>query len=248
MGQWERVAWAALISLSWCGPAAASDYLNNCTTADPRFEINDEVLSAKSDPGQVAIPFEILDKQTTSERRGYCVAQGNKYGFEASNSTLRIRFTFDGSTLETTATCEMASDGLPAGYNCEREVVTFETGKAGGGAIEGSVWNHNGSVMRLQSDGAVRRFVYDEPRPGMVNAGAQEGDVVFEGERQGMTYTGTAYIFSKNCGRVPYPVTGNVTDDQQGVVLHGQVPRLDNDCSIKSYRPDRLSFEYVRAE
>ena len=241
------IAAASVLLVSAARQASAGESYNACKTADTRFEINDDALYAKSDPKQTEINYETLDKTTTSERRGYCVSRGKRFAFEGRDSTLRIRFNYQGSTVETIATCEYASSGLPAAYNCEREVVTFDSSKNGNGSGSGgaTLWNHNGSIMRLEADGNMRSFVYDEPRPGMLRQGAKSGDIVFEGERSGMTYTGTAYIFSKRCGRVPYPVSGNVASDQKAVVLHGQAPRLNRSCNVKSYRSDRLSFELI---
>lgn len=246
----RTLAVVSLVCCAFATTAHASDYVHSCTTADPRFEINDEALFVKSDPNQAAIDYQTLDKTMISERRGYCLVRGNRYGFEAQNYTLRIRFAYQGSAIETTAKCELASDGLPVSFNCDREVIEFETGfgagGSGGNANGGpTTWNHNGSVMRLEADGNVRRFVYDQPRSGMVKAGARSGDIVFEGQRNGATYSGTAYIFSKSCGRVPYPVAGNVSADQRAVVLEGQAPRLGSGCQVKSYRRDRLSFELM---
>ncbi|MEO1205553.1 MAG: hypothetical protein AAFV45_04410 [Pseudomonadota bacterium] len=238
----------AVVSLVCCGLAVkadASDYQHSCTTADARFEIQDETLFVRSDPNQRAIPYQVLDKTMVSERRGYCVAGGKNYGFEAQTYTLRIRFDYQGATLETMAQCDLASDGLPASVNCEREVTTFLSGGGEAVATGPTMWNHNGSVMRLEAEGNLRRFVYDRPRAGMVKAGARSGDVVFEGQRTGATYSGTAYIFSRSCGQVPYPVAGNVSADQRAVVLEGQAPRLGANCQVKSYRRDRLSFELM---
>lgn len=243
-----RLIVAGAVWFAWALSAQAGDYIHMCRTADPRFEIHDETLYAKADSNQTAIAYQTLDKNTVSERRGYCMARGKRYGFEAQNYTLRIRFQYQGSTIETRADCELASDGLPAAFTCEREVVEFQSGpNGGGGSTAGgpTLWNHNGSLMRLEADGAIRRFVYDQPRPGMVRAGARPGDIVFEGQRNGATYVGTAYIFSKSCGRVPYPVAGNVSTDQRAVVVEGQAPRLGAGCNVKSYRRDRLSFELI---
>ena len=240
---------AIAVLLAHAAPASAGDYYNACTTTDPRFEIQDDVLVAKSDPRQEPIDFQVLDKTTTSERRGYCVSRGKRFNFESRNASMRIRFSYRGSTIETMANCEFASSGLPAAYDCEREVVTY-TDSGGRDGVPGrsssaTLWNHNGSIMRLEADGNMRRFVYEEPRPGMVRQGAKPGDVVFEGRRNRMTYSGTAYIFSKRCGRVAYPVSGRVAADQQAVVMRGRAPRLDRNCNVKSYRRDRLSFELI---
>lgn len=249
------LAATALVHLGLSSPAIAGDYANSCTTADPRFEINDEELYAKADPGN-AIPYQIIDKTTTAERRGYCLSQGQKFKFEARDSTMRIRFQFNGSTIETTAKCEFAASGLPAAYDCEREVVTFDSsGKSnsgGGGAAiscgSGSVWNHNGSLMRLLASGATRRFAYERPRSGLERAGVSQCDVVFEGEKQGNKYVGTAYVFSRDCGPIGYPVSGPVSNGGSKVTLYGKAPRRRDDCSINGYRSDKLIFEYVRSE
>lgn len=250
--------WAAsLLALTGLsGAASASDYANSCTTADPRFEINDEELYAKSAPTS-PLPYQVLDKTTTAERRGYCISQGKKFNFEARDSTMRIRFQFNGSTIETTAKCEYAASGLPAAYNCEREVVTFDsaagTGGGGGGGSAarcgpGTVWNHNGSHMRLLADGATRRFAYERPRSGLEGAGVSRCDVVFEGEKQGNEYVGTAYVFSSDCGPIGYPVSGPVSSGGSKVTLYGKAPRRRDDCSISGYRNDKLVFTYVRSE
>lgn len=237
------------------GPAAAGDYVNSCTTADPRFEIRDDELFPTSG-AQNSISYDIIDKTTTSERRGYCVSRGKRYPFEGRNSTMRIRFQYQGSTLETTATCEFASSGLPAAYNCEREVVTFESGSDGDGGGSGfaascgpgTIWNHNGSDMRLLADGATRSFAYERPRSGLERAGVSQCDVVFEGEKQGNEYFGTAYVFSRDCGPIGYPVSGPVSGGGSKVTLYGKAPRRRDDCSIRGYRNDKLVFEYIRSE
>src|ERR1700682_4651098 len=42
-------------------------------------------------------------------------------------------------------------------------------------------WKHNGSVVYLVTDGTLREFYYDQPRPGMIEAGWRAGAVVFRG-------------------------------------------------------------------
>ncbi len=239
---------AAVLMAAPLLPAAASDFLHQCRTADGQFELNDDELYATGTSSSQPIDYQSVRKTILAERRGYCIAAGQKFKFESRSYVHRIRFNLGGGPIEVDALCEFAADGLPAAYNCEREVVTFQTGSTGGnsgGGTQGgsTAWNHNGSVMRLEANGAERRFIYEVPRPGMVNAGARPGDVVFAGRRDGATYSGTAYMFSKSCGQVGYPVAGNVSPDEQGVVLEGQAPRLGSDCAVKSYRRDRLKFE-----
>jgi len=79
----------------------------------------------------------------------------------------------------------------------------------------------------------------------VVNVGARPGDIVFEGTRDGQTYSGTAYIFSKSCGRVAYMVAGNVSADERSVLLEGQAPLLDAQCQPIAYRRDQLRFDLI---
>jgi hypothetical protein len=99
--------------------------------------------------------------------------------------------------------------------------------------------------MRLDADGATRRFVYVTPRPGMAAAGAKPGDVVFEGRRERDTYTGTAYFYSRSCGRVPYPVQGTVEPSERRVRLEGRAPKLDKQCRPVDTVRDVLVFDLV---
>ncbi|MGE3914981.1 MAG: hypothetical protein AB7F78_04715, partial [Hyphomicrobiaceae bacterium] len=112
-------------------------------------------------------------------------------------------------------------------------------------AAKGSYWTHNGSRLRLEANGAERRFVYDLPRRGMLDAGANPGDAVFEGRREGATYSGTAYVLSKACGRVGYQVAGNISADERSVVVEGQVPLHGPGCSVRAYRRDVLRFDLL---
>lgn len=220
-----------------------------CRTADGLYEINDGELSAIEGEARRPIPYKTVSETVLSERRGYCQARGQRFDFQAKTYVLKVRFRDKGSDLEVDALCELAADGLPAAYRCEREVVTYETASAppprppvGSGT---TYWNHNGSLMRLDASGSARSFAYEQPRPGMEAAGARPGDVVFEGRREGAGYVGTAYIFNKNCGRFPYDVVGRVSPDDRRVVLEGQAPRVGRDCRVDGTRRDVLVFDLV---
>ena len=108
-----------------------------------------------------------------------------------------------------------------------------------------TVWSHNGSTLRLVSNGATRRFYYDDPRPGMRDEGVTSGTLLFEGTRTGDRYTGVAFVFSSRCGRRSYPVAGAVGPDQRSVVLHGEAPRLGASCERIGSRIDTLVFELL---
>jgi hypothetical protein len=225
--------------------AEASDYSHVCRTADGRLEMSDEVLTAVDDKTQTAIPYEKLGETVLAERRGYCQARGGKYEFAAKTYALKVRIRDHGQPIEVDLLCELAADGLPAAYTCEREVTTYEKTRAATTGGSPPLWNHNGSVMRLEADGANRRFVYEKPRPGIAEAGAKPGDVVFEGRREGSVYRGTAYIFSARCGRLPYAVVGDVRGDERRVVLTGQAPRIGRDCRIDGSVADKLVFDLI---
>ena len=92
----------------------------------------------------------------------------------------------------------------------------------------GSVWEHNGSLVRLQAAGQRRNFVYLSPRHGLP---AFAGQILFRGERRGQAYVGTAYLFSSHCGRIGFAVSGSVQPNEREVVLHGTSPRRDRSCT-----------------
>lgn len=240
-------------SLGLTGGALASDYSHDCRSSDGQWQMWDEGLSASGDANQTQIPYTTLKDTVLSRREGYCLSKGQKFGFAAKTYVRRIKFKHQGQSYEVDMLCEMASDGLPAAYSCEKEVVTLDTQQSGGGSSAGAggssstaLWTHNGSLMRLDANGKRRTFSYENPRPGMRKAGAKPGDIVFEGERDGQLYYGTAYIYSKSCGRQGYAVEGRVTAGDRGVILEGEAPVLDSGCNVKGTRRDVLRFDYVR--
>jgi len=89
---------------------------------------------------------------------------------------------------------------------------------AGGAA---SLWDHNGSVVSLEATGNVRKFYYKVPRS---NLPATEGALLFEGERVGNSFIGTAYVFSTKCDPRGYAVRGFVTNNDQKIVMRGKAP------------------------
>ena len=78
----------------------------------------------------------------------------------------------------------------------------------------------------------------------MLDAGARPGDLVFEGRRSGNRYEGKAYSFKGHCGKREYQVSGEVSNDDQAVVMTGRVPQLDAACNPSGSVPDRLEFSY----
>jgi hypothetical protein len=108
-----------------------------------------------------------------------------------------------------------------------------------------SLWNHNGSIMRLSARGPARIIAYEQPRRGMQQVGVRSGDVLFEGTRDGSALKGLARIFTPACGVWKYEVTGLVAEGDGRIELIGFAPVLDGSCKQIGTKRDFLVFEYV---
>jgi len=114
-------------------------------------------------------------------------------------------------------------------------------------ALSDSCWNHNGSVMRLQAQGNHRWFSYEVPRPVLRNSGVQRGTLLFNGQKSGNWYSGTARRFSKYCpgNPVEYFVEGPVRHDQLKVTMHGR-REINRQCvPTGRWANDTLVFTYM---
>src|SRR5690242_4577384 len=107
---------------------------------------------------------------------------------------------------------------------------------------ESTIWDHNGSVMYLVVNGSSREIYYQKPRPGMLDAGARPGSVLFRGEVNNGQYLGTAYIFNPQCGVIPFEAKGPILDDDERIVLTGQAPRVGRNCRIYASYTSTLEF------
>jgi hypothetical protein len=125
--------------------------------------------------------------------------------------------------------------GRPTAKTEHRAWTVFS--KAGQGPS--SLWNHDGSIVRHEAVGRARRFYYVEPHGGL---SAKSGDIVFEGVREGPTYSGRAFQFSENCAPLAYQVKGSVTPDESTVKMGGYKPRRDAQCNIVDYVDEELVF------
>jgi hypothetical protein len=113
--------------------------------------------------------------------------------------------------------------------------------------VASSYWSHNGSSLYLMAEGDRRRFYYETPRPGMAGQGVERGTLLFDGQKVGNNYQGTAYVFDRQCGKFPYAVSGAVTEGSPRIVLYGRAPEPDASCKIGGYRVDTLVFDYKSA-
>lgn len=109
-----------------------------------------------------------------------------------------------------------------------------------------TVWDHNGSVMYLVANGSSREFYYQKPRPGMLDAGARPGSLLFRGQVNSGQYSGTAYFFNPHCGSIPFEVKGAILEDEERIVLTGQAPRVGRDCRTYDVLWQTLALIHLR--
>jgi hypothetical protein len=106
-----------------------------------------------------------------------------------------------------------------------------------------TIWDHNGSVMYLVENGSSREFHYQKPRPGMLEAGARPGSLLFRGKVDNGQYAGTAYIFNPHCGPIPFQVKGPVLDNDERIMLTGQAPQVGRNCRAYESYTSNLEFK-----
>jgi hypothetical protein len=75
-----------------------------------------------------------------------------------------------------------------------------------------SLWDQNGSIMRVLSEGTHIRIVYDQPRPDVSGTGIVRGTLLFDGVRDRNSLSGTAFAFNlQGCPNV----SGKIVPDSQ---------------------------------
>lgn len=237
--------------------ATASDYAHYCRSADGAYTMNDEELQAfdeaRGQPSGAAIQYDVLSKHDLRRSKGYCVSfkdpDRRRYAYEGRSYALHIKFRHKGRSQEAFLICEFASSGLPALYNCDRDVKTLEWSASSGGretpTIDGpkTRWSYEGSGIRIVAKGNDRRLVFVTPSEELRQAGARPGDPLFDGRREGKRYIGQAYAYSRRCGPVAYRVQGRIGEGERRVVVTGRQPVRDRNCEITGRRDVRLVFE-----
>jgi hypothetical protein len=111
---------------------------------------------------------------------------------------------------------------------------------------EPTIWDHNGSVVYLVANGQSREFYYRKPRAGMLDAGAHPDSLLFRGEIDNGKYSGTAYIFNRHCGQIPFQVEGTILDNDERIMLTGQAPRVARNCGADESYTSNLEFRLVK--
>ncbi len=104
---------------------------------------------------------------------------------------------------------------------------------------QGSLWTYAGSYLRLEAVGRSRRFYFAGLRRGLL---AKDGDVAFDGVREGPAFSGRAFLFTENCAPIPYAVRGSISTDETTIRLRGKEPRRDARCNVVSSVDSELVF------
>src|SRR5262245_35296490 len=104
---------------------------------------------------------------------------------------------------------------------------------------------YQGSITYLEPSGMVRQFFLVTPGDELHKHGAQAGDLLFDGRKEGSTYVGKAFVFAGRCGKVPFDVHGPVLNDDQTVDLAGNAPEVDTaTCNQRGTHEQRLVFDF----
>lgn len=114
-----------------------------------------------------------------------------------------------------------------------------------GAALADSCWNHNGSLMRLKASGNEREFYYERPRASLREVGVRRGTLLFDGEKDGDWYEGTARVFSSGCDPLEYFVEGPVASNQLKVTVTGEREVYSQCEPTGTMKTDTLVFTWV---
>lgn len=251
----------ALILTLFAAPAEAGDYSHQCRSSDGAYAMNDEELrvfdAAKGQETGPSITYEVLNRIELSKHAGYCVARNappgqQRFAYEGTTYALHIAFRQHGENVKLFMLCDRASSGLPATYNCDRDVKTLEWHA---GAVAGTPkntsepppnsprWLIDGSEVEIVASGANRRIVYVKPNAAATGRGISAGDVLFEGRRNGDRYVGKMQNQTRGCGTVAFDVSGRVEIGERQVILTGLRPLQNKACRTIDRRAVRLVFE-----
>jgi serine/threonine protein kinase len=99
-------------------------------------------------------------------------------------------------------------------------------------------WESDESLLSLvvdSSDQNRRTFAIRSPSAALRSEGVGVGALLFDGKRTGNTYSGKAFLYSRDCPTAPYPVTGTVAADERSVRLAGRVPVYGQSCRVLRY-------------
>lgn len=106
-----------------------------------------------------------------------------------------------------------------------------------------TLWDHNNSIMLVKLSSTSIEIYYQNPRQGMIDEGVRSGTLLFSGQRNGDRVSGTAYVFDRRCGSLPYQDDGEIIGNRR-IILNGRrVPtQLTSDCRVTGWRNDSSIF------
>lgn len=112
-------------------------------------------------------------------------------------------------------------------------------------AFADSLWDHNGSVMRLSERGTQIEIFYEVPRAGMVQQGVKRGQLFFNGQRRGSKVVGIARAFLRRCpAPMEYAIQGDMVTNST-IVLKGRRPEFKDCRPQKTLKNDELVFIFL---
>ena len=112
-------------------------------------------------------------------------------------------------------------------------------------AFADSLWDHNGSVMRLTERGSQIEIFYEVPRAGMVEQGVRRGQLFFNGRRNGSKVIGIARAFLRRCpAPMEYAIQGNMVENST-IILKGRRPVFKDCRPQKTLKDDELVFVFL---
>ncbi|OOS07752.1 hypothetical protein SAMN02745664_10616 [Moraxella cuniculi DSM 21768] len=114
-------------------------------------------------------------------------------------------------------------------------------------ALADSYWQYDGqTVVRLEANGNDRTFYIHKASANLRRQGVPSGVMLFDGQRNGYRYSGTAYAYPAACSYgVPYYVSGPVSKNQTKVVMTGRRPL---DCNGSKTIPVTMTFTYLYSD
>ena len=116
----------------------------------------------------------------------------------------------------------------------------------GTAGAQASCWDHNGSVMRLDSRGESFTIKYERPRKGLRASGVRRGTLLVDGRYTSNGLAATARRFSRHCvGRpLEYDVDGYFEGDYT-IYLAGTRPVYKACQPTGRSAYDELTFDFI---
>lgn len=264
--QWLFLYSSVLLLADFTPAIATMGGYDRCSTADGRHSIDFAFGSGDLVEAETATEtkFEQLSKTLLESKRSTCQSTSSSDEFEVVEERymLRIRqlVRVPGRQSDLYLYCEKYWDNSVAGA-CDsgsNDIVKQHSiivpsykqmaEQSDDAGTTTSVWNHNGSLMYLVAEGRQRKFIYRRPKLAMLDAGAKQDTVLFNGEAIGDTFSGTAYIFNRKCGAFSYSVSGSILDSGRRVLMRGKAPKVNNNCKVSGSMNDELEFTLVNGQ